>query len=465
MRSKSGIRGKDVAKGLECVSVLLILLAAAGCATTDGILMLDPDGKARDVTPEEVDAFSGEGGPYLLQVGDQVNLTFLARDYRKDEVPWDYRIEIGDTMEVRLTSEVGDGKTYQIDVGDLVGVSFLNNWQLNGSRTVRPDGMITMPEVGDVKAAGSTAADLQARLVALYKKTGIIEGDPNISVNVEFANPDRLENMSRDVVVRPDGSIRIPAIKNDVRIAGMTLNEASEAVRAEAAKILRNPPVVSLIVFPSINTVLGGMNGVYTVRPDGKVSVPRVGELQAAGYSTDELRENLNARCTPIIFNTVDTAVDVVTVTGSRVYVGGEVGVPGVYPLASTPTALQAVLMAHGTNNASRLNSVLVMRRNPNGKPYVFRTNLRAALQGRTENDIVLRPFDVVYVPKKLISRANLFVEQYIEEMVPFENQLGVTATYYLNPQEYEGKTKSRNYNYGVNAPTTTSPISLGTGL
>lgn len=62
----------------------------------------------------------------------------------------------------------------------------------------------------------------------------------------------------------------------------------------------------------------------------------------------------------------------------------------------------------------------------------------------------MLRGFDVVYVPKKLISRANLFVEQYIEEIVPFENTLGVTGSYYMNTQKIESKSKNNNFSSGV---------------
>ena len=121
-------------------------------------------------------------------------------------------------------------------------------------------------------------------------------------------------------------------------------------------------------------------------------------------------------------------------------------------------------MMAYGPNNDARLNNVLVIRRNPEGKPLVFKINLHAAMtKGYTENDIELKPFDVVYVPKKLISRADLFVEQYIDELVPFDNSLGVTGTYYLNSQRVKSSSRNKNLNMGatVNAPTATSPLQL----
>ncbi len=432
------------------VAGIVLTVLATGCATTKSTVLVDPRGEDQEVTQEEIAELSGTDMAYLLQVGDKLNVTFRVREYREGEVPWDYRIEVGDQMEVRLTSHMRDNGAYKIDVGDLVGISFLNNWPLNSNRTVRPDGYITMPEVGDVKAAGLTALELNRRLTQLYAKTGIIEGEPRITVNVDFSNPDRLENMSRDVVVRPDGAIRIPGLKTDVHIAGLTVADAGAAIKVEAAKVLKNEPEVSLVVFPFINNALTGLNGIYMVRPDGRISVPKLGDVQVAGYSVEETRKTLNDLASQVIFNTVDTSVDLINATGSRIYVGGEVGVNGVYPLDGSPTALQAIMMAAGPNNNSRLNSVLVIRRNPNGKPYVFKTNLAEALQGHMENDIPLRAFDVVYVPKKAISKANLFVEQYIEEIVPFDNTLGVTGTYYLNEQKIDTKSKNNNFSSGV---------------
>ncbi|MDZ4860855.1 MAG: polysaccharide biosynthesis/export family protein [Candidatus Hydrogenedentes bacterium] len=442
-------------------ALLLAIGMLAGCAATDHTIVLDPKGEPQDITQAEIEEMSGGDTAYLLQVGDKVSLQFRLREFREGDVPWDYRIEVGDNMEVRLTAPMGNAESYKIDVGDLIGISFLNNWPLNSNRTVRPDGYITMPEVGDVKASGLTPFGLRKTLTQLYAKTGIIEGEPRITVNVDFSNPDRLENMSRDIAVRPDGKIRLPSINTDVMIAGMTVQEAGDAVKAEAAKVLKNTPDVNLIVFPAINQSLLSMNGVVSVRPDGRVSVPRIGELQAAGYSTEELRTSIGEAFEGLAFNELDISTDVVQATGARIYIGGEVANNGVFPLEGAPSAFQAILMAGGPTKDSRLNSVLIIRRNPNGKPYVYKTNIANVLKGSTENDIMLRGFDVVYVPKKLVSRANLFVEQYIEEIVPFENTLGVSGTYYMNEQKVNSKSKSNNFSSGVTVVPNTGGLGL----
>lgn len=431
-------------------ALIVLALVSAGCAS-NGITVLDPQGKTLDVTAEDVHAMSDPTTPYLLQVGDEIDLAFRVASLKKGETPWEYRIEPGDSMEVRMTPRGTNSDQYKIDVGDVIGISFLNNWPLNAIRTVRTDGKITLAEVGDVSAAGLTPAALQDVLTRRYVDTGIIQGDPKITVNVDFVNLDRLESMSRDVTVRGDGKVRLPQFQNDVLVAGLTISDASAALEAEAAKALRNRPKATIVLFPGLNATLTTMDSRVEVRPDGRISVPRIGDVQAAGYSLDELRLNIKDTVEAYTYNPVDVLIRIARATGSRVYVGGEVGLPGVYPLAATPSALQAVVMARGPVNTSRMNSVIVMRRNPDGKPYVFKTNLARALKkGSTENDIPLQAFDVVYVPKKNISKVNLFVQQYIDDVVPFNNTLGVSGTYYMNEQQVDSKSRSRNFGVTV---------------
>jgi protein involved in polysaccharide export with SLBB domain len=443
---------RHCALGISALALAALLLPA--CQSTgaagSGIIMVGESGDNKPVSPEEIDAISGLDRPYYLQVGDVLNVDFKVRTLRSGDVPWDYRIEAGDSMEVRLMPGVTDPGTYRLEAGDVIGISFLDNWQLNVTRTVRTDGMVTAPEVGDILARGRTAIELRQALADAYRAAEIIEGEPRVTVNVDFVNLDRYEEMSRDIVVRPDGAIRIPGVEKDLRIAGRTVGEAAELIQGEATQILANKPKVSLIIFPAVDTsILNDMAGTLQVRPDGRVTVRRIGEVQAAGYSIDELRYTLAKACEGLVHNPVEPTVDLLKATGGRIYVGGEVQMAGVYPLEGAPSALQAVMMAKGFKDTSRLNNVIVMRRNPNGKPYVFKTNLRVALtKGHTDNDIMLRPFDIVFVPKKTISKMDLFVSQYIDQLVPFDNSLGVSGQYYLNEQEVDSR--SRNLNFGT---------------
>ena len=144
-----------VLRSISGILAVSFLALVCGCQTSTGIRVIDPKGETRELTPEEVDEMTGGTEPYLLQVGDQVQLTFNVRNIQEDEAPWDYKLEVGDNMEVRLSSDTTDPGTYVIDYGDVIGISFLNNWPLNMNRTVRPDGKISATEIGDVQPRAS----------------------------------------------------------------------------------------------------------------------------------------------------------------------------------------------------------------------------------------------------------------------------------------------------------------------
>lgn len=442
-------------------------------AKGDGIVLLDPKtGKEMPITAEEVAKIGGENPQYLLQVGDGVGVAFRIATLRENQPQWDYKIEIGDEMEVRLSADVHGDREYMIDVGDVVGITFLDNWDLSVTRTVRADGRITAPEVGDVAAAGKTPNQLRDELKGLYDKSGLLQGEPRLNVNVDFTNHDRFENMSRQVAVRADGAIRLPGFEADVRIAGLTVGQACDAIKAEASKTLRNQPVVSINVTPAINRTLAEMRGVATVQPDGRISIPSLPVLQAAGYNLDELKGELAKAAAGLCFNPIEPIVSLSHATGSRFYVGGEVRMPGVYPLDASPTVLQALIIAQGLTKESSMSNVVVMRRNPEGgRPFVLRTNLKKAVQkGYTENDFQLRPFDVVFVPIKKIALIDRFVDQYINQLVPFDNGLGINANYYMNTQKSVVdstsrsivESTSRNFNFNTGYTETTSTTSTG---
>ena len=110
------------------------------------------------------------------------------------------------------------------------------------------------------------------------------------------------------------------------------------------------------------------------------------------------------------------------TFGGQRVYVGGEVGKPGVFELAHGMTALRAVMNAGGFLNTAKPEAVIVIRNGGGADaPIPIRLNLEESIDGETTlGDISLQPFDVVFVPKSAIANVNLFVDQYIRGVLMF---------------------------------------------
>jgi hypothetical protein len=149
------------------------------------------------------------------------------------------------------------------------------------------------------------------------------------------------------------------------------------------------------------------------------------------------------------LHNPVEPSVDVLKATGGRIYVGGEVrnracirsrALPPRFRPSSRPTASST---ARGLTTSSSCAATRT------ASPTSSRpTCASRSPSGHTDNDIFLRPFDTVYVPKKTISKMDLFVSQYIDQLVPFDNSLGVSGQYYLNEQEVDSR--SRNLNFGT---------------
>jgi protein involved in polysaccharide export with SLBB domain len=116
---------------------------------------------------------------------------------------------------------------------------------------------------------------------------------------------------------------------------------------------------------------------------------------------------------------------DVVYVPRSdfKVFVGGEVLRPGLVPMDTALTAMAAVFHAGGfTENASPKDGIL-LRDNGNNMAQVIRINFKEALEGSP--DVVLQPYDIVYVPKSGIAKLNQVVEQYVRRVLPFSVSAG----------------------------------------
>lgn len=168
-----------------------------------------------------------------------------------------------------------------------------------------------------------------------------------------------------------------------------------------------------------------------TVQPDGRISLPLIHPVMAADRSIPQLEAELTqAYSSQLVRPQID--VDVKTATPLRVFVGGEVGKPGVYDMPGDINALQAVIMAGGFTNLAKTNGVVIVRRGAGGRAMMRTANLHAATFQADRSDAVpLRRFDIIYVPRTGIANAGLFVQQYIRDVVPIQFSYAVTPNAY----------------------------------
>jgi protein involved in polysaccharide export with SLBB domain len=177
------------------------------------------------------------------------------------------------------------------------------------------------------------------------------------------------------------------------------------------------------------------LNRSVVVRPDGFVSLPYLADVQVAGKTVEEAKSDLAAKYKGLLKNPVLT-VSLDAAANFKVYVGGEVVSPGVFPLATGVTALRAVTMAGGIRPTAGLRSVMIIRDKGGPKPEYLMVDLHAGvakLDG--QQDLLLEPRDMVFVPKSRIASIDQFVDQYMNQLIPFQKALGVS--YVIGPAVY----------------------------
>ncbi len=134
------------------------------------------------------------------------------------------------------------------------------------------------------------------------------------------------------------------------------------------------------------------------VRPDGKISLPLLNDVQAAGLTPMELAANITSGLKKFIADPQVTVI-VTEINSRHFYVLGEVGRPGAYPLLPGMTVLQALSGAGGFSQWANLNEIYVLR-DEGGKPVRYPFKYKDVLRGkRTEQNIELKPGDTIVVP------------------------------------------------------------------
>ena len=162
------------------------------------------------------------------------------------------------------------------------------------------------------------------------------------------------------------------------------------------------------------------LNTVATVRPDGHISLPIVGEVSVEGLTLAELTEQVE-RLLSTQVRRPHVTVNVQGSTSQKVFVGGEVIRPGVQPLQGPLTVLQAVMVAEGLKESAQPRQVIVVRRGPAGSYTVLPVDLASAMSGGDPSkDLQLQAYDAVIVPRSGIADLGLWVDQYVKRVLPF---------------------------------------------
>jgi polysaccharide export outer membrane protein len=194
--------------------------------------------------------------------------------------------------------------------------------------------------------------------------------------------------------------------------AGRTLVAAAEQV-PQASTTLSNaaPPAAPATVAVPPGYVIGpedvlsvlfwkdkDMTAEVAVRPDGRITLPLVNDIQAAGLTPEQLRESVTAAAAKYVEDPNVTIV-VKTINSRKVFITGMVAKPGPYPLTGPTTVMQLIAMSGGVHEFADTKNIIVMRVE-NGRQVAIPFNYKDVVKRKNlKQNIELKPGDTVIVP------------------------------------------------------------------
>lgn len=354
---------------------------------------------------------------------------------------------------------------YRIGVGDVLDIVVWKNPDVSRKVTVRVDGRITLPLVGEIvvegmttqeltqaltgklkefftepvvtvsleearyappsaaPAAGSTAASTEPGVAAGLRRAAYQIGVGDVLDIVVWKNPD----VSRKLAVRMDGRITLPLV-GELYVEGLT-TQALTNIITERLKDFYTEPVVTVSLEEMRYSVAprpadgagdaGTDKGAYRigeedvldvvvwknadvsrqvwVRPDGRISLPLVGEVQAKGLTPHQLTNEIAERLRRYFTDPVVT-VNVADINSYSVYLLGKFSKPGVMKLRGPKTFLQVVSMAGGFQEFADTGNIVVVRWE-GGQSKRIKVDVDKIVKKDVQGDFVLQPGDVVIVP------------------------------------------------------------------
>jgi len=284
---------------------------------------------------------------YRVRVDDQIAFIFRLT---REETSRPYELQVGDR--IRVESLTGDSSSASKDSPE--------NDNIGRELVVQPDGTVSLPLLGQVRAAKMTVDSLRQQLEERYQKY-----------------------------------YKVPAITVTPISVNTRLRDLIESVDARLGN--------------------GGLRLQVAVTPAGKLYMPGLGSIVAQGLTLEELKFEIDARYAVTIPGVAVTPI-LVQRAPRFVFVLGEVRTAGRFSLDGPTTLMGAIAMAGGWNQGANLRQVVVFRRGEDWRLMATMLDVRGALFGRRPtpaDEIWLNDSDIVVLPKTPIQATDEVIDQY----------------------------------------------------
>ena len=261
--------------------------------------------------------------------------------------------------------------------------------------------------------------------------------------------------------VRPDGSASLSSI-GTVKFQGRTVEEVQAELRERMDKLAGDRTAREYLLHPNDEIEIKfpfqpQLNEGARIRPDGKIQLQMVGTVQAEGLSPEELRGDLVKRYGRWL-RRPDLAVLVRSVSSQNVrtaggigraglrdlnpvivvrnfaplqiFIGGEVARPQTLPYRPGISLVQALVEAGGQLPSGDPSRLVILRRGTDNSVEVIPGGFDTDILRSPDRDVLLRPFDVVLLPKSGAATLADNLNQYVFNLVPFLRNSSIGSTY-----------------------------------
>jgi polysaccharide export outer membrane protein len=177
-----------------------------------------------------------------------------------------------------------------------------------------------------------------------------------------------------------------------------------------------------------------------SIRPDGKLSYPLVGTMDVAGLTIDQLQNAIQEKLA-VYIRFPQVVVSLVESAGNKVVVLGQVNYPGIFTFKGNVISLiEVIAMAGDFTVDSRRESVMVISDNFSKNPKVRKIDLLTAIRNGVSNaDILIKPDDVVYVPRSTVADVSKFFNDIQPVISGLSNIMGLGGTFVTNAAQLKG--------------------------
>jgi polysaccharide export outer membrane protein len=138
---------------------------------------------------------------------------------------------------------------------------------------------------------------------------------------------------------------------------------------------------------------------VVRVRPDGKVSLPLLGDLQAAGLTATQLQDTISTGLAQYYKEPPQVSVLVQEVNSYAIFLLGEVRKPGRYVVKTGTTFLQALTLAGGFTDFAATNRIIIRRQDPTNHDETVMSLRYRDVVASQQGNVLLQPGDTIIIP------------------------------------------------------------------